>query len=145
MYLRERKRRFFFSVAINLCFPWLSLKQENTLAFLNYYLHLTLSEQKRAKRNKLGTLFTMFRDLLLLGLTLAKLKWHFSIFTNIFGRHGLPSSPYCAHSSRDSAAKTIRNSSAAKTIYTALLRKSRQLRRLHFLQFRLCSCACFLS
>ena len=117
----------------------------------------------------------MFRDLLLRGLTLAKLKWHFSIFyenhpfpspplygsvlwTNIkqkkqgwflqsaiyiyfssyqyLGRHGFPSSSYCTHSSRGSAAKSIRHSSDAKTIYTALLRKSRQLRRPYFLQFR---------
>ena len=96
----------------------------------------------------------MFRDLLLRGLTLAKLKWYFSIFyenhpfpspplygsvlwTNIkqkkqgwflqsaiyiyfssyqyLGRHGFPSSSYCTHSSRGSAAKSIRHSSDAKT------------------------------
>ena len=96
----------------------------------------------------------MFRDLLLLGLTLAKLKRHFSIFyenlpfpspplygsvlwTNIkqkkqgwfysreyisifyqyLGRHRLPSSPYCTHYFRGSAAKSIRHSSAAKKQY----------------------------
>ena len=39
MYLHAQKRRI-----INLCFPYLDLKQENTFAFLKYYLVLTLSE-----------------------------------------------------------------------------------------------------
>ena len=47
MYLQARKRRIYFQLQQNVmkfCFAVLTLKQENTSAFLKYYLDLTLTE-----------------------------------------------------------------------------------------------------